>query len=147
MPKHPDKTDGSSTVPEPTKQPEWGEERGDHFGYASEEERLDKRGLEDWEMVENIPESQGHIPYWFIAVFVVLLLVAIGFNFPFWGDRPGHEREWFNWGLPAAVVYVTVASVIIYWLVDIKYQRAEKKEKEAEREKAQQSSDDSNNNA
>ena len=30
----------------------WGVERDDHFGYASEEERLAKRGLEDWELVE-----------------------------------------------------------------------------------------------
>ena len=35
----------------------WGELRKDNFGYASDKERLEKRGMEDWELVEKIPDS------------------------------------------------------------------------------------------
>ena len=35
---------------------DWGALPQDNFGYASNEERREKRGLEDWEMVETIPE-------------------------------------------------------------------------------------------
>lgn len=95
----------------------WGESRQDHFGYASDEERLTKRGLEDWELLERIPESQNNVPSWFIAVIVVVLLVAIGLSFPFWGDRVGFEREWINWGFGAAIVYVIVGSIFVYYMV------------------------------
>ena len=60
----------------------WGEYRQDHFGYASDKERLDKRGMEDWELVEKIPESQLKVPYWFWAVVVIVLLVGVGLSFP-----------------------------------------------------------------
>lgn len=96
---------------------EWGQNPADHFGYASEAERLTKRGLEDWELVDKIPESQKNVPAWFVAVIVVVLLVAIGLSFPFWGDRPGYEREWFDWGFVAAIVYVIAGSVFVYYMV------------------------------
>lgn len=106
---------------EPGKSPaadsQWGEQASDHFGYSSDEERLAKRGLEDWELVEKIPESQSGVPYWFIAVVVVVLLVAIGLSFPFWGDRPGYEREWVNWGFVIALVYIAVAGTLVYYMV------------------------------
>lgn len=117
--------------PPPVAEPEWGKAIDNHLGYASEEERLKKRGLEDWELVEKIPESEHNIPYWFIAIFVAMFLVAIGLNFPFWGDRPGHEREWFNWGLPLALVYTGTAVVVIYWLVDYRHIHRAKKEARA----------------
>ena len=63
---------------------EWGTQSQDHLGYESEEERKAKRGLEDWELVEKMPESQKPVPYWFFAVVAVVLLVAIGLAFPFW---------------------------------------------------------------
>jgi hypothetical protein len=96
---------------------EWGRQPQDHFGYASEEERLAKRGLEDWELVDKIPESQKNIPVWFIAVILVVLLVAVGLSFPFWGDRPGYERSWFNWGFVIALVYIAVAAAFVYFMV------------------------------
>ena len=98
---------------------QWGEKRGDHFGYASDEERLAKRGMEDWELVESIPESQKGIPYWFVAVVVAVLLVAVGLSFPFWGDRPGHEREWVNWGFVAALFYISAAAALVYFMVQL----------------------------
>ena len=112
----------------PHRESEWGKLPEDHFGYASEEERLKKRGLEDWELVEKMSESQHHIPYWFIALFVLLLVVAVGFTFPLWGNRPDYHRSWFDWGMPGAVVYVTVATFVIYWMVDLRSVRREKKE-------------------
>lgn len=96
---------------------EWGKRPDDHFGYSSEEDRLAKRGLEDWELVDKIPESQRNVPVWFIAVIAVVLLVAVGLSFPFWGDRPGYERSWFNWGFVFALVYIAVASTFVYFMV------------------------------
>lgn len=98
---------------------EWGKHDTDHFGYKSDEERLAKRGLEDWELVDTIPESQKGIPKWFIAVIVVVLLIAIGLSFPFWGDRAGYERSWFNWGFAAAILYITVMAGFVYFMVQL----------------------------
>jgi len=98
---------------------QWGRRPDDHFGYASEEERLAKRGMEDWELVDKIPESQRGVPVWFIAVVVVVLLVAIGLSFPFWGDRPGFERSWFNWGFVAAIAYLIGAGTFVYFMVNL----------------------------
>lgn len=97
----------------------WGEQSQTHYGYATDEERMAKRGLEDWELVEKIPESQKGVPYWFIAVIVTVLLVAIGLSFPFWGDRPGHPREWINGGFVAALFYIAAASALIYFMVHL----------------------------
>lgn len=98
---------------------EWGETPDNHFGYASEEERLAKRGLEDWELVDRIPDSQRGVPVWFIAVIVMVLLVAIGLSFPFWGDRPGYERDWVNWGFAAAIVYLLIFGSFVYFMVSL----------------------------
>lgn len=98
---------------------EWGKKDADHFGYRSEEERLAKRGLEDWELLDSIPESQRGVPKWFIAVILVVVLVAIGLSFPFWGDRPGYERSWINWGFGAALLYIVAMSVFIYFMVNL----------------------------
>ena len=103
----------------PPVESEWGREPDDHFGYTSDEERLAKRGMEDWELVDRIPESQRGVPAWFIAVVVVVMLVAVGLSFPFWGDRPGFERSWFNWGFVAALVYVVVAGTLVYFMVNL----------------------------
>lgn len=98
---------------------EWGETPDNHFGYASDEERLAKRGLEDWELVDRIPDSQRGVPVWFIAVIVMVLLVAIGLSFPFWGDRPGYERDWVNWGFAAAIVYLLIFGSFVYFMVNL----------------------------
>lgn len=110
-----DKTPPSSQ----DKPPEWGEEAHDHYGYASDEERRAKRGLEDWELVEKIPESQHKVPYWFIAVVVAVTLVAVGLSFPFWGDRPGYERAWFDWGFAAALVWIVVGFTFVNYMINM----------------------------
>ena len=96
----------------------WGEIPKDNFGYTSDEERRAKRGLEDWELVEKIPQSQRGVPKWFLAVIAAVLLVAIGLSFPFWGDRPGYEREWINWGFGAAILYLLVFGGFVYFMVN-----------------------------
>ncbi|WP_455223176.1 hypothetical protein [Kaarinaea lacus] len=100
------------------KDKKWGEIPDDNFGYASDEERRQKRGLEDWELVEKIPQSQKGVPKWFLAVIAAVLLVAIGLSFPFWGDRPGYEREWINWGFGAALLYLLVFGAFVYLMVN-----------------------------
>jgi hypothetical protein len=104
---------------EEIKDKKWGEIPEDNFGYASDEERRQKRGLEDWELVEKIPQSQKGVPKWFIAVIVAVLLVAIGLSFPFWGDRPGYEREWIDWGFGAAILYLLVFGGFVYVMVNV----------------------------
>ena len=101
------------------KEKKWGEIPDDNFGYGSDEERRQKRGLEDWELVEKIPKSQKGVPKWFIAVIVAVLLVAIGLSFPFWGDRPGYEREWIDWGFGAAILYLLVFGGFVYIMVNV----------------------------
>ncbi len=108
----------SDVASSPT-QPKWGQEAEDFYGYSSEEERLAKRGLEDWEMVDKIPESQASIPKWFVAVIIAVLLFAIGLSFPFWGDREGFEREWFNWGFALALVYIAICAGFIYAMLSL----------------------------
>jgi len=115
--------------PSSVSEPGWGKTSDSNYGYANEEERKDKRGLEDWEMLNSMDESKVGIPYWFIAIFFVLLIVAIGLTFPFWGNRPGYERPWFDWGIPLGVAWVVVMSFIIYYFVDLRHQIAERKEK------------------
>lgn len=114
----------------------WGAEPTDNFGYRDETERHTKRGLEDWEMVAHMETSQQSIPYWFIAVFIVLLLVAIGLTFPFWGNRDGYERSWFDWGIPAGAAWVTCMSALIYYMVDYRHVLRKKREEKAAKEQA-----------
>jgi len=114
----------------------WGDMPDDNLGYRSKEERLEKRGLEDWEMVEHMANSEQGIPYWFFAIFVVLLIIAVGLTFPFWGNRPGYERDWWDWGIPAGMAWVIIMSLVIYYFVDGK-DRARKKKEEEEKEKAE----------
>jgi len=106
------------TPPGDLKGTQWGELPDDNFGYASDEERRAKRGLEDWELVEKIPESQQPVPRWFIGIIVAVMLVAVGLSFPFWGDRPGYEREWINWGFGAALLYTAVFGTFVYFMVN-----------------------------
>lgn len=112
------KTDQDKEPVGDVKKAEWGVIPDDNFGYASDEERRAKRGLEDWELVEKIPESQQGVPRWFLGIVVVVLLIAIGLSFPFWGDRPGYEREWINWGFGAAILYLAVFGTFVYFMVN-----------------------------
>jgi hypothetical protein len=100
-----------------TVESKWGAVDAGHFGYESEEDRKAKRGLEDWEIVEKVPESQKPVPYWFFAVVLVVLLVGVGLSFPFWGLRPGDDRPWLDWGFLIALVYISVAGTFVWYMV------------------------------
>lgn len=129
------------------KKAEWGEIPEDNFGYASDEERRAKRGLEDWELVEKIPESQEGVPRWFLGIVVVVLLIAIGLSFPFWGDRPGYEREWINWGFGAAILYIAVFGTFVYFMVNFYGSRAAGRlDSDKEKEDSKKVNDDATNN-
>lgn len=101
----------------------WGELRRDNFGYASNEERLEKRGMEDWELVEKIPESQLKVPYWFWAVVAIVLLVGVGLSFPFWGLRAGVVVHWQDWvqdpGFLGSLVYLAAAGAFVWYMVNM----------------------------
>ncbi|RMH49821.1 MAG: hypothetical protein D6682_08415 [Zetaproteobacteria bacterium] len=97
---------------------EWGRLPEDHFGYASDEERIARRGLEDWELVEQIPKGQKRVPRWFIAVVFGVGLVAFTLTLPFWGDRPDHPRPWFTWGHLLAVVYFLIGAGFIHFMIN-----------------------------
>ena len=62
---HPNKTKRSNLDPV---NHEWGAQPDDNFGYASEEERRANRGLEDWEMLDKMSDSQPGIFDWFHTV-------------------------------------------------------------------------------
>ncbi|TLS67837.1 hypothetical protein FEF65_05150 [Mariprofundus erugo] len=64
---------------------QWGEQPDDHFGYASEDERRAKRGLEDWEMVEQMSEHESNLSAWLrtavgatMVGIVVFIMLAYG---------------------------------------------------------------------
>jgi len=117
-------------------QPQWGKADADHFGYKSDEDRKSKRGLEDWELVEKIPESQKPVPYWFFAIVLVVLLVGIGLSFPFWGLRAGDERSWLDWGYLVAIVYIAIAGSFVWYMVRMYgSSRAGRLDSDAEKEK------------
>jgi len=119
-----------------TVESQWGKLDADHFGYKSEEDRKSKRGLEDWELVEKIPESQKPVPYWFFAVAAVVVLVGIGLSFPFWGRRPGDERPWIDWGFLVAIVYMAIAGSFVWYMVRMYgSSRAGRLDSDAEKEK------------
>jgi len=73
-----------------------------------------KRGLEDWEMLQNKEEPPLRIPYWSIILVVGLFIGAVLLSFPFMGVRSGFERPWFDWGLLVGVGYGVFALVVIY---------------------------------
>ena len=125
-----------SDIPDAVKKTDWGEESENNFGYKNDQERRDKRGLEDWEMVTSMEKSEVSIPYWFIALFVVLLIVAVGLTFPFWGNRPGYERPWYDNGIPLGIAWVVSMSFIIYYFVDLRHILAKKKEEKLQKEES-----------
>jgi hypothetical protein len=121
----------------------WGAADAGHFGYESDGDRKLKRGLEDWELVEKIPESQKPVPYWFFAIIVVVLLIGIGLSFPFWGLRPGDTRPWLDWGFLVALVYIAVAGSFVWFMVRMYgSQRAGRLDSDPEKEPPTKSAND-----
>jgi len=106
------------STPSPSHEDEGKKRMADHFGYASDEERRRKRGLEDWEMVDSIPTSQKPIPKWFIAIIAGVTFVSISMSFPFFGRRAFSVFDWRHWGMGVigAVVWIIFGSIFIYFM-------------------------------
>ena len=130
------------------RKPQWGEPSKDNFGYASDQERLEKRGMEDWELVEKIPESQLNVPYWFWAVVVIVLLVGVGLSFPFWGLRPGVVVKWTDWvkdpGFLGSLVYIALAGLFVWFMVNM-YGSTAAGRLDSDKERINESKDDQQN--
>jgi len=117
--KHEDKHQSDSTIGKET----------------SEKEHRPKKGLEDWEMLQQREEPPLKIPYWFVILVGGLILVAVFLSFPLMGERAGYERPWLDWGLLVGVGYGVVALIAIYFIMRKK--KKESKENENLEEKSQ----------
>lgn len=58
---------------------DWGAQPEDNFGYTSEEERRANRGLEDWEMLDRMSDSQPGIFAWLHTVVGAVIAGVIVF--------------------------------------------------------------------
>lgn len=83
-------------------------------GNTQNQEDRPKRGLEDWEMLQQREEPPLKIPYWFIALVAALFIGGVVLSFPFLGVREGYERPWLDWGLAVGVGYGLIALLAIY---------------------------------
>ncbi len=87
------------------------------FGGGQSRPRKKKRtGMSDEEIIASGRglESSSRVPKWFIAIIVVVLLIAYGLTVPFWGDRVDSPRPWFTWGHIAAFAYILVFGGFVY---------------------------------
>ena len=101
------------------KQAQWGSVPADNFGYADAHERHEQRGLEDWEMVEDVQKPDKRIPKWVYGGILGIVLMAFALSLPFWGDRPGHERPWLTTGHLYALLYFLISAGGIYFIVNM----------------------------
>ncbi len=100
-------------------QQRWGEVPADHYGYNDDQQRREKRGLEDWEMVENISPATKYVPKWVYAGVFGIVLMAFALSLPFWGDRPGYDRAWITAGHLYALLYFLLAAGVIYIMTNL----------------------------
>ena len=71
-------TESNNERQKPATQNQWGEQPSDNYGYASDEERRAKRGLEDWEMVEQMSETESSLKTWGISFSSPIVTVRMG---------------------------------------------------------------------
>lgn len=76
-----------------------------------------KRGLEDWEMLQQREEKPLKIPYWVIILVIGLLIGSVLLSFPIAGVREGYERPWINSGLFVGLGYGAVSLIVIYFIL------------------------------
>jgi hypothetical protein len=82
-----DKKSDPNQNPDAVDDTKWGEVRDDNYGYANKQERLEKRGLEDWEMVQTMNESKVSIPLVY-RYFHCVVNRCGWFNFSILGQSP-----------------------------------------------------------
>lgn len=76
----------------------------------------DSRGMNTDDLLKSVEKDEHRIPKWFIAIIIMVLLVAYGLTLPFWGDRPDSPRPWFTWGHVAAFFYLVIAGGFVYMM-------------------------------
>ena len=76
-----------------------------------------RRGLEDWEMLQQKEEPPLRVPYWFLALIAVLFIGAVLLSFPLLGVRSGFERPWMDGGILVGVGYGIISLIIIYFFL------------------------------
>jgi len=79
-------------------------------------------------------ESSKRVPKWFLAILVVMLLIAYGLTVPFWGDRIDNPRPWFTWGHVGALAYVVVFGGFVYFMTSMYGSNDEEIDKEMDEE-------------
>jgi len=79
-------------------------------------------------------ESSNRVPKWFLAILVVMLLIAYGLTVPFWGDRVDSPRAWFTWGHVGAFAYIIVFGGFVYYMTSMYGSNDEEIDKEIEQE-------------
>jgi len=90
---------------------------GDKKEAVSDQEYRPKKGLEDWEMLQEREEPPLKIPFWLPILIGGLLLAAILLTFPFMGVRAGYERPWLDWGLLIGAGYGVFSLIVIYFFM------------------------------
>ncbi len=89
-------------------------------GQSRSHKKIDgkKVGMTDEEIIASGSglESSQRVPKWFWSILIVTILIAYGLTVPFWGDRAGSPREWFNWGHVAAFAYIAVFGSFVYFM-------------------------------
>jgi len=86
------------------------------FSGKSQAKKHQKTGMSDDEIIASGSglESKNRVPKWFLAIIVVVVLIAYGLTVPFWGDRVDAPRPWFTWGHVAALAYILVFGGFVY---------------------------------
>ena len=97
-------------------------------GQYRKKEKTERLGMTDQEVIDSGSglESKHRVPKWFLAVLIVLVLIAYALNLPFWGDRVDNPRPWLTWGHLAALLYMLVFGGFVY-LMTTRYNRASNK--------------------
>jgi len=85
-------------------------------GSSRVKKKPEKAGMSDEEIIGSGVglESSKRVPKWFIAIIVVVVLIAYALTLPFWGDRVDSPRPWFTWGHVGALAYILVFGGFVY---------------------------------
>ncbi|OIO54028.1 MAG: hypothetical protein COX57_13480 [Alphaproteobacteria bacterium CG_4_10_14_0_2_um_filter_63_37] len=89
----------------------------------------EQREMTDAELLASMdqePSGRG-FPMWLVAIFLLLLVMAVGLDYPFWGQKTVvpegatgvvlEQRSWFTWGKVGAIAYVTFFGALIWYMV------------------------------
>ena len=110
---------------------QWGKLPADHFGYASHAQRRAKRGLEEWEMVnDHLCEHSGNINNgrWTRITLIVSTLATVLLYLYGVEINPPHSQEWFVGAYREEVFVAVFFCVLLYTSMLLKLIFENKKE-------------------